>query len=99
MSIPSCNFCKPAQSDILFFKLAKKTEQKLKKKLYSALRSKAEINDLSEKLLTKYLEQKKELQQSFFSLHSKKENSDLSRKGKVRLCEEADGIYYFKLAL
>ncbi|CAG8827552.1 15683_t:CDS:1, partial [Dentiscutata erythropus] len=34
----------------------------LKKKLYSALRSKAEINNLSEKLLTKYLEQKKELQ-------------------------------------
>ena len=73
-------------------------EGKLKEKLYFALRSKAEINDLSEKLLTKYLEQKKELQQSFFSLHSKKENSDLSRKGKVRLCEEADGIYYFKLA-
>ncbi|CAG8846824.1 30918_t:CDS:1, partial [Gigaspora margarita] len=36
----------------------------LKEKLYSALRSKAEINDLSEKLLTKYLEQEKELQQS-----------------------------------
>ena len=60
MSIPSCNFCKPAQSDILFFKLAKKTEQKLKEKLYSALRSKAEINDLSEKLLTKYSEYEKE---------------------------------------
>ena len=70
----------------------------LKEKLYSALRSKAEINDLSEKLLTKYLEQEKELQQSFFSLHSKKENSDLSQEGKVKLCEEADGIYYFKLA-
>ncbi|CAG8581150.1 17090_t:CDS:2 [Gigaspora margarita] len=41
--------------------LAKKCE--LKEKLYSALRSKAEINDLSEKLLTKYLEKKKELQQ------------------------------------
>ncbi|CAG8842875.1 23052_t:CDS:1, partial [Gigaspora margarita] len=39
--------------------LAKKCE--LKEKLYSALRSKAEINDLSEKLLTKYLEQEKEL--------------------------------------
>jgi protein-arginine kinase len=96
---------------------------KLKEKLYSALRSKAEINDLSEKLLTKYLEQEKELQQSFFSLHSKKENSncsrclckkfisenlgnksilpssDLSREGKVRLCEEADGIYYFKRSI
>ncbi|CAG8797634.1 3798_t:CDS:1, partial [Dentiscutata erythropus] len=34
---------------------AKKTEQELKGKLYSALRFKAEINDLSEKLLTKYL--------------------------------------------
>ncbi|CAG8609542.1 35118_t:CDS:1, partial [Gigaspora margarita] len=52
-----------AQLDILFFDLAKKTEQELKEKLYSALRSKAEINDLSEKLLTKYLEQEKELQQ------------------------------------
>ncbi|CAG8728782.1 4382_t:CDS:2, partial [Gigaspora margarita] len=41
--------------------LAKKC--KLKKKLYSALRSKAEINDLNKKLLTKYLEQEKELQQ------------------------------------
>ncbi|CAG8847580.1 24234_t:CDS:2, partial [Gigaspora margarita] len=38
--------------------------QELKEKLYSALRSKTEINDLSEKLLTKYLEQEKELQQS-----------------------------------
>ncbi|CAG8843211.1 17003_t:CDS:1, partial [Gigaspora margarita] len=37
---------------------------KFKEKLYSALRSKAKINDLSEKLLTKYLEQEKELQQS-----------------------------------
>ncbi|CAG8827012.1 9522_t:CDS:1, partial [Dentiscutata erythropus] len=34
----------------------------LKEKLYSALRSKAEINDLSKKLLTKYLEQEKEFQ-------------------------------------
>ncbi|CAG8833875.1 28196_t:CDS:1, partial [Gigaspora margarita] len=42
--------------------LARKCE--LKEKLYSVLRSKAEINDLSEKLLTKYLEQEKELQQS-----------------------------------
>ncbi|CAG8822700.1 38776_t:CDS:1, partial [Gigaspora margarita] len=51
----------PAQSDILFFELTKKTEQELKEKLYSALRSKAKVNDLSEKLLTKYLEQEKEL--------------------------------------
>jgi len=41
----------------------KKTEQELKEKLYSALKSKAKINDLSEKLLTKYLEQKEEFQQ------------------------------------
>ncbi|CAG8816373.1 17158_t:CDS:2, partial [Gigaspora margarita] len=34
--------------------------QELKEKLYTALRSKAEINDLSEKLLTKYLEQEKD---------------------------------------
>ena len=31
-------------------------EQELKEKLYSALKSKAEINDLSEKLLAKYSE-------------------------------------------
>ncbi|CAG8853409.1 33631_t:CDS:1, partial [Gigaspora margarita] len=37
--------------------------QELKEKLYSALRSKTKINDLSEKLLTKYFEQEKELQQ------------------------------------
>ena len=35
-------------------------EQELKEKLYSALRSKAEINDLSEKLLAKYSEQENE---------------------------------------
>ncbi|CAG8853290.1 44385_t:CDS:1, partial [Gigaspora margarita] len=35
----------------------------IKEKLYSAFRSKAKINDLSKKLLTKYLEQEKELQQ------------------------------------
>ncbi|CAG8842370.1 10566_t:CDS:1, partial [Gigaspora margarita] len=52
-----------AQSDILFFELVKKTEQELKEKLYFALRSKAEINDFSKKLLTKYLEQEKEFQQ------------------------------------
>jgi len=31
-------------------------EQELKEKLYSALKSKAEINDLNEKLLSKYSE-------------------------------------------
>ncbi|CAG8824474.1 14242_t:CDS:1 [Gigaspora margarita] len=50
-----------AQSDILFFELVKKNKARLKEKLYSALRSKAKINDLSERLLTKYLEQEKEL--------------------------------------
>jgi hypothetical protein len=35
-------------------------EQKLKEKLYSALKSKAEINDLSEKLVDKYNEREKE---------------------------------------
>ena len=35
-------------------------EQEFKEKLYSALRSKAEINDLSKKLLAKYLEREKE---------------------------------------
>ncbi|CAG8835032.1 36614_t:CDS:1, partial [Gigaspora margarita] len=51
--------------------LARKCE--LKEKLYSALRSKPEINDLSEKLLTKYLEQEKELQQ-LFSYFIRKKN-------------------------
>ncbi|CAG8839352.1 44207_t:CDS:1, partial [Gigaspora margarita] len=37
--------------------------QELKEKLYSVYRSKAEINDFSEKLLTKYLEQEKEFLQ------------------------------------
>ncbi|CAG8805027.1 15039_t:CDS:1, partial [Dentiscutata erythropus] len=50
----------------------------LKEKLYSALRFKAEINDLSEKLLTKYLEQEKELQ------HLR------ARKKRIRLYEKAD---------
>ncbi|CAG8853245.1 30690_t:CDS:1, partial [Gigaspora margarita] len=44
----------------------------LKEKLYSALRSKAEINDLGKKLLTKYLEQEKELQQLFSHFIQKK---------------------------
>jgi len=35
-------------------------EQELKEKLYSALRSKAKINDLSEKLLAKCSEQEEE---------------------------------------
>ena len=35
-------------------------EQELKEKLYSTLKSKAEINDLSEKLLAKYSEREKE---------------------------------------
>ncbi|CAG8847273.1 302_t:CDS:1, partial [Gigaspora margarita] len=58
--------------------------QELKGKLYSALRSKAKINDLSEKLLTKYLEQEKELQQLRWLKKRKNVYS------KVRLCEEAD---------
>ncbi|GES88271.1 hypothetical protein GLOIN_2v1763802 [Rhizophagus clarus] len=37
-------------------------EQELKEKLYSALKSKAEINDLSEKLVDKYNEQEKEFE-------------------------------------
>ncbi|CAG8855274.1 36456_t:CDS:1, partial [Gigaspora margarita] len=77
-----------AQSDILFFELVKKTEQELKEKLYFALRSKAEINDLSEKLLTKYLEQEKEL------LQLRRLKKILVNKprpySKVRLCKEAD---------
>jgi len=78
----------------------------LKEKLYFALRSKAEINDLSEKLLTKYLEQEKELQRlrAISSLEAKYiGNPNISffefmRKKRVRLCEKADGIFYFKLA-
>ena len=37
-------------------------EQELKEKLYSALKSKAEINDLSEKLVDKYNEREKEFE-------------------------------------
>ncbi|GES86488.1 hypothetical protein GLOIN_2v1762188 [Rhizophagus clarus] len=37
-------------------------EQELKEKLYSALKSKAKINDLSEKLLAKYSEREKEFE-------------------------------------
>ncbi|RIA83104.1 hypothetical protein C1645_834308 [Glomus cerebriforme] len=37
-------------------------EQELKEKLYFALKSKAEINDLSEKLLAKYSEREKEFE-------------------------------------
>ncbi|CAG8849572.1 2415_t:CDS:2, partial [Gigaspora margarita] len=94
-------------------KLARKCE--LKEKLYSALRSKAKIDDLSKKLLTKYLEQEKELLQSqkALSLVGKLVVTIMSRKlgmeknilvdeprpySKVRLCEEADSIFYFKLA-
>src|SRR6266498_4627229 len=40
-------------------------EQELKEKLYSTLKSKAEINDLSEKLLAKYSEREKEFQQTY----------------------------------
>ena len=37
-------------------------EQEIKEKLYSALKSKAEINDLSEKLVDKYNEREKEFE-------------------------------------
>ena len=37
-------------------------EQEFKEKLYSALKSKAEINDLSEKLIDKYNEREKEFE-------------------------------------
>ncbi|CAG8834814.1 15240_t:CDS:2, partial [Gigaspora margarita] len=90
----------PAQSDILFFELAKKTEQELKEKLYSVLRSKAEINDLSKKLITKYLEQEEKFQQSQTALSilpldfvkEGRENlvNELRPYSKVRLCEKAD---------
>ncbi|CAG8844572.1 39548_t:CDS:2, partial [Gigaspora margarita] len=54
--------------------------QELKEKLYSALRFKAKINDLSKKLLTKYLKQEEE------------ENlvNEPRPYSKVRLCEKAD---------
>ncbi|GBC10668.1 hypothetical protein RclHR1_09810002 [Rhizophagus clarus] len=46
-------------------------EQELKEKLYSALISKAEINDLSEKLLVKYLEREKESQRTYADIGNK----------------------------
>ena len=46
-------------------------KQELKEKLYSALRSKAEINDLSEKLLAKYSEREKEFQQTYANIGNK----------------------------
>ena len=74
----------------------------LKEKLYSALRYKAEINDLSEKLLTKYLDQEKELQQlcsqAGLDYNVKEVRNSKRPYSKVRLYEKADGIYYFKLA-
>src|SRR6266498_2748460 len=45
-------------------------EQELKEKLYSTLKSKAEINDLSEKLLAKYSEQEKEFQQTYADMEN-----------------------------
>ena len=44
------------------YQLGSTYEQELKEKLYSALKSKAEINDLSEKLLAKYSEREKEFE-------------------------------------
>ena len=46
-------------------------EQELKEKLYSALRSKAEINDLSEKLLAKYSEREKEFHRTYADIGNK----------------------------
>jgi hypothetical protein len=46
-------------------------EQELKEKLYSALKSKAEINDLSEKLLAKYSERENEHQQTYADMENK----------------------------
>src|SRR6266498_4805551 len=45
-------------------------EQELKEKLYSTLKSKAEINDLSEKLLAKYSEREKEFQQTYADMEN-----------------------------
>ncbi len=45
-------------------------EQELKEKLYSTLKSKAEINDLSEKLLVKYSEREKEFQQTYADMEN-----------------------------
>ena len=46
-------------------------EQELKEKLYSALRSKAEINNLSEKLLAKYPEREEEFQRTYADIGNK----------------------------
>ena len=46
-------------------------EQELKEKLYSALKSKAKINDHREKLLAKYLERKNEFQQTYADFENK----------------------------
>ncbi len=45
-------------------------ELKEKEKLYSTLKSKAEINDLSEKLLAKYSEREKEFQQTYADMEN-----------------------------
>jgi hypothetical protein len=46
-------------------------EQELKEKLYSALKSKAKINDFSEKLVAKYLEREEEFQQIYANIENK----------------------------
>ncbi|CAG8733374.1 11382_t:CDS:2 [Dentiscutata erythropus] len=46
-------------------------EQELKEKLYSALRSKAELRDLNEKLVDKYSEREKEYQQIYADIGNK----------------------------
>ncbi len=46
-------------------------KQELKEKLYSALKSKAEINDLSEKLLVKYSEWEREFQWIYTDIGNK----------------------------
>ncbi|CAB4391149.1 unnamed protein product [Rhizophagus irregularis] len=46
-------------------------EQELKEKLYSALKSKAEINDLNEKLVDKYNEREKEFQRTYADVSNK----------------------------
>jgi hypothetical protein len=46
-------------------------EQELKEKLYFTLKSKAEINDLSEKLLAKYSEREKEFQRTYANFENK----------------------------
>ncbi|GES94727.1 hypothetical protein GLOIN_2v1877727 [Rhizophagus clarus] len=61
-------------------------EQELEKKLYTTLSSKAEINDLCEKLLAKnseYLEREKEFQQTYADVGNKISQSNAS-SAKVR---------------